>query len=317
MAGARKIAFVFNPAGQELEALVREKYPGVAEFVTPGEATQRIEEFSAVMTMDRKLPDDMLERGKGLEWVHVQSHGFYKALTPELKAHQATVTNARGAHPESVSEHIFGMLFGLVRHLREYARLQQEHRWERITMDTLFEKTLCIVGVGNIGSAVARRAKGFGMQVIGVDIVPVVCEALDELVGPREMDAAIARSDIVAICVPYTDETAGMFSRRRLQLLKPGAYLINIARGGIVDEEALLEMLQQGRISGAGFDVFETEPLPPESPLWDAPNLILLPHSASQTELSRRKLKEITMENIRRFLAGEPLLNVVKRGIAP
>ncbi|MDP2858605.1 MAG: D-2-hydroxyacid dehydrogenase [Bacillota bacterium] len=317
MAGARKIAFIFNPAGPELEALVRDKFAGAAEFLMPEEAVERIQEFSALMTMDRKLPDGLLSRAKALEWVHIQSHGFYKVLTPELRAHPATVTNARGAHPESVSEHIFAMLLALMRHLRDYTRLQQEHRWERITMDTLYEKTLCIIGVGNIGSAVARRAKGFGMRVIGVDIAPVVCESVDELVGPREMDAAIARSDVVAVCVPYNDDTAGMFCRRRMQMLKHGAYLVNIARGGIVDEVTLREMLDERRIAGAGFDVFETEPLPADSPLWDAPNLVLLPHTASQTELSRRRLKEIAVENIRRYLAGEPLLNVVKRGTVP
>ena len=317
MAGARKIAFMFNPAGPELEALVRDKFAGAAEFLMPEEIVERIEEFSALMTMDRKLPDGLLAYAKALEWVHIQSHGFYKVLTPELRAHPATVTNSRGAHPESVSEHVFAMLLGLMRHLREYTRLQQEHRWQPITMDTLYEKTLCIVGVGNIGSAVARRAKGFGMRVIGVDIAPVVCESVDELVGPIEMDAAIARADVVAVCVPYNDDTAGMFGRRRLQMLKQGAYLINIARGGIVDEATLREMLHERRIAGAGFDVFETEPLPADSPLWDAPNLILLPHSASRTELSRRRLKEVAVENIRRFLAGEPLLNVVKRGMVP
>ncbi len=317
MAGARKIAFIFNPVGPELESLVCGKYPGQVEFIKPEDLPTRAGEFSAIMVMDRQLPAGTFERADALEWVHVQSHGFYKVLTPELSAHRATVTNSRGAHPESVSEHVFTMLLGLMRHLKEYARQQAEHKWQPINMDTLFGKTMCIIGVGNVGSAVARRARGFGMRVIGVDILPVVCESVDELVGPAEMDAAIARSDVVAICVPYNEGTARMFDRRRLQMLKQGAYLVNIARGGIVDEKMMREMLEQGRLSGACFDVFETEPLPPDSPLWDAPNLILLPHSASRTALSRSKLQEIAVENIRRFLTGEPLLNVIKRGIVP
>jgi len=317
MAGAKRVAFIFNPVGPELESLVSSKYPGQAEFIKPEDLVARAGEFSAVVTMDRQLPGGVLERANALEWVHAQSHGFYKLLTPELRAHQATVTNSRGAHPESVSEHVFAMLLGLMRHLREYAHQQAEHRWQPINMDTLFGKTICVIGVGNVGSAVARRAKGFGMRVIGVDIEPVICESVDELVGPREMDTAIARSEVVAVCVPYSDETARMFDRRRLQMLRQGAYLVNIARGGIVDEKTLREMLEDGRLSGACFDVFETEPLPPESPMWDAPNLILLPHSASRTDLSRSRLKEIAAESVRRFLAGEPLLNVIKRGIAP
>lgn len=311
----KRIVFIHNPAGQALETAVKEKFGECVEFMSPERAALLAGEFDALMTIDRK-PEPGLFRGTRLKWVHAQSHGFGQLLIPELMSHPATVTNSRGCHSESVAEHVFAMLLGLMRKLKEYRECQAAHKWQRYTMDTLYGKTMCVVGVGSIGSAVARRARAFGMKVVGIDVVPVVCEAVDQLLGPQELDSALAAADVVTICVPFNPTTRNMFDSRRLHMMKPGSYLINIARGGIVDESTVLELLNQGRLKGAGFDVFETEPLPPESPLWDAPNMIVLPHSASQTDLSRRRLVELVVENIRRFLAGEPLINVVKQGAA-
>jgi phosphoglycerate dehydrogenase-like enzyme len=313
---AKRIVFVANFVGPELESAATTAYPGIVEFMQPEDLVLCAHEIDAVMALDRPLPLEFLARADRLVWVHSQSHGYYNLLSPEMEAHPATVTNSRGAHPESVSEHVFAMLLGLMRHLAEYMSYQTEHKWQRVTMDTLYGKTMCVIGVGNIGSAIARRAKGFGMRVVGVDIVPIVCDAVDELVGLERLDGALSSADVVSISVPYTNQTAGMFDSRRLHMMKKGAYLINTARGGIVDETTLVDMLKSGRLAGAGFDVFSAEPLPAGSPLWDAPNTILLPHSASQTALSRRRVMEIAIENIRRFLSGEPLLNIVKNGRA-
>lgn len=316
MTTATRIAFIVNTVGPHLESTMKERFPGVVEFYRPDEIVAIADQLDAVMAIDRALPAGFLANATRLKWVHAQSHGFASLVDESLKKHPATVTNSRGVHAEPVAEHVFGMLLYLTRRLREYTQFQQEHRWARVEQDSLFGKTMCVVGVGTIGSAVAKRARAFGMRVHGVDLLPIVCDSLDSLSGPHDLDRVLASSDIVVIAVPYNETTRGMFDRKRLYTMKPGAYLINIARGGIVDEATLLEVLQSGRLSGAGFDVFETEPLPPTSPLWAAPNSIMLPHSASWTALSRSRLLELVGEQIRRFLAGEPLLNVVKPGAA-
>ncbi len=313
----KRIAFIINPVGPRLVTEMEARFPGVAEFYKPDEIAPIADRFDAVMAIDRALPEGFLPAASRLKWVHAQCHGFGFLLNDELIEHGATVTNARGVHAESVAEHAFSMLLGLTRRLAEYRQIQQEHRWQRLMTDTLVGKTMCVIGVGTIGSAIARRAKSFDMKVAGVDIRPVVCESLSSLSGPDDLDSAISTADVVAVAVPFNETTRNMFPRDRLLKMKPGSYLINIARGGIVDEQAVVDMLNSGRLKGAGFDVFETEPLPADSPMWDAPNCILLPHSASFTEFCYDRLLELVSEQIRRFLAGEPLLNVVKEGLAP
>jgi phosphoglycerate dehydrogenase-like enzyme len=249
-----------------------------------------------------------------LRWVHSSGAGIETmAALRDLVDSDVTVTNMRGAHGRCIAEHAFAMLLSLTRQLVPLVENQRQHRWQahRGTMRELTGHTMVVVGMGTIGSTIARRGAAFEMRVIGVDMQPVEPPPGIEAVWPLErLDEALGIADVVVIATPQTHLTRGMMDARRINLIKRDAFLIVISRGKIIDEAALIASLKEGRLAGAGLDVTYTEPLPPDDPLWDAPNLILTPHcSASSRQTSERTLA-IARENMRRFIANEPLVNV-------
>jgi phosphoglycerate dehydrogenase-like enzyme len=192
---------------------------------------------------------------------------------------------------------------------------QRRRIWRRAevtgAMRELSGSTMVVVGLGNIGRAIARRAVGFEMRVLGIDVVPADPPPGVEAVWPVErLEEALPQADVLAIAAPFTPQTAGLIDGRRVGLLPQGALVVAISRGGILDEAALLEGLRSGRLAGAGLDVFAEEPLPADSPLWDVPNLLVSPHCSGSSWQTRERVWSITADNVRRFLAGEPLVNV-------
>jgi glyoxylate/hydroxypyruvate reductase len=196
-------------------------------------------------------------------------------------------------------------------------REQRAHRWERYAGEEIAGKTVCVVGLGKIGREVARLARALDARVVGT-VRDVRGRLPDELGVERleptdRLDELLPGADVVVLAVPHTALTHRLLDARRLALLRPGAILVNIARGDVVDEAALVDALRTGRLRGAALDVFEQEPLPAESPLWDLPNVFVCPHSASTVAAENERIVELFQENIRRYLDGRPLLNLLDK----
>ena len=258
---------------------------------------------------------------KQLKWIQNTGAGVEGlARIAEIAESDVTVTNTRGAHAATIAEHTFGFLLSLTRQLPQLLQAQREHNWARRIEGPqvgLTGLTLGVVGMGNIGRAIAKRGHAFDMNVIGVDVNEVPKpDFVDELSLLDGLDDLMRRSDVVAVAAPITPETAGMVGPEQLRLLKPTAYLLVMSRGGIIDEDTLVQMLNEGQLAGAGLDVMATEPLPEDSPLWDTPNLLLTPHCSGSSSYTSAAGRSIFYENLRRYLAKEPLTNLVdlKRG---
>ena len=262
---------------------------------------------------------ELLGQARALRWIQSPSAGvnFLQELS-DLVENEIVLTNTRGAHGPSIGEHTFALLFALTRHIPQCVAAQRAHHWARPelyrTSREMRGLTMGIVGYGAIGRAVAQRAKGFDMDVLAVDPHPEPGAPLvAETWAMARLPELLRRSDVVVVAAPLTTESYHLIDAAALAEMKPEAYLIVVSRGGIVDEEALVDALTAGRLAGAGLDVTEVEPLPAESRLWDAPNLIITPHTAGDSSEKERRCVEILRENLLRYAAGEDLLNVVDK----
>lgn len=297
-------------------APLREEFPEVT-FVAPSSPEEERAELRDADAFLGRIDETSFEAaGPSLKWVHSSGAGIETmAAIRDLVESDVTLTNVRGAHGRCIAEHAFAMLLALTRQLPTHLDSQRKHEWGfpgmRGSMRELTGNTMVVVGMGTIGSTIARRGAAFEMRVIGVDMNPVEPPpGIEAIWGLDRLDEALGIADVVVVATPQTHNTRGLIDARRIGLIKQDAYLIVISRGKIIDEAALIAALTEGRLAGAGLDVTYTEPLPPDDPLWDAPNLILTPHcSANSTQTYARGL-DITRENMRRFVAGEPLMNV-------
>jgi glyoxylate/hydroxypyruvate reductase len=269
--------------------------------------------------VDRASSGDLPRQAPRLRWVQLSSSGVGQLVERTgLGASPIVVTNAAGVHATALAEFVlFAMLYFAKRMPRVLADQRRRH-WERFALDTLPGKTLGVVGLGQVGHAIARVARGAGLRVVAVrrtaggtgsDLPDVA------VVYPQSgLGALLAESDYVVLIVPFTPDTAGLLGTRELALMKLGAVLINIARGQLVDEPALIHALRSGHLGGAALDVFATEPLPANSALWDLPNVLVTPHSMSTALGENEALVELFCENLRRYLGSEALRNVFDRG---
>jgi phosphoglycerate dehydrogenase-like enzyme len=256
--------------------------------------------------------------GGNVRWIQATSAGigqFVRNMRYDTRMSGTVFTTASGVHAEPLAEFcLMAMLLfnkGLLRMVRD----QERKHWERYAGTDLVGRTLVIVGVGTIGRKVARIGRAFGMTVIGVkrDAVGIDPATLNlhELYGPAQLGEALPRAEYLVLITPHTPDTEKMIGAPELAALPEGAIVINIARGAIVDEPALVEALRSGHLGGVALDVFAEEPLPAESPLWDMPNVLVSPHSGSTSDRENGRLTNLFCENLRRFLAGEQLLNVL------
>ncbi len=257
---------------------------------------------------------------KELKWLQAPSSGVNNYLTiPELVAGNVILTSATGTHAACLADSVFGMILAFTRCIKDFVVKQQKHEWAfqqfRPQMLELTGSTMGIIGLGAVGRAVARRAVAFGMRVIAVDLLslekPVTVEALWR---PERLHDVLAVSDYVVVTVPYTAQTDGMIGAAEIAQMKPDALLVGISRGRIIDEAALIAALKSGHVRGAALDVFAQEPLPPDSELWDMPNVLITPHAAGGTQFEADYILDIFRENLDRFLRGElPLRNQVDK----
>jgi phosphoglycerate dehydrogenase-like enzyme len=249
-----------------------------------------------------------------LRWLQSPSAGVEGQLYPALQESDIILTNAAGIHAPYCAEHAFALLLGLTRGIHRHVRNQIKRQWRVTPLIEIGGWTLGIIGMGGFGVHMAQRGKGLGMHVIAVDPYRADKPAVvDELVPIDRLPELLRQSDVLMIACPHTVETHHLINAETLKLIKPGAYLINVTRGGIVDESALVDALRDGRVAGAGLDVFEVEPLPEDSPLWDMENVIITPHAAGQSQHRPRPTIELFCDSIKLYLRRAPLRNVVDK----
>jgi phosphoglycerate dehydrogenase-like enzyme len=273
----------------------------------------------ADVVVAQDLSDEQLARAGRVRWLSSVAAGLDGIVTPALLASGIAITTASGVHGPNIAEHVLAMMLMFTRGLPKLFRAQLARRWDRNltsrsgAFGELTGKTLLIVGLGRIGEAIAVRARPFGVRVVALKHDPSTRHdagvAVDELLGLDGLDDTLGRADHVCVTVPLTPATHHLIDARRIARLRAGAFVYNISRGAVIDEAALVDALRAGKLAGAGLDVFEEEPLPETSPLWDLDNVILTPHVAGVTPLYYQRTAALFADNLARFLAGEPLAN--------
>jgi phosphoglycerate dehydrogenase-like enzyme len=264
---------------------------------------------------------ESLRPARRLRWIHSPAAAVHAVLIPEVVASDITVTNARNVHGPVVAEHAMALIYALAKRLHIARDHQLRQDWAQQTMwdspprpRELAGATVLLVGMGAIGENIARAAHAVGMQVIGVREHPDRGSRwVERVVGFDKLDAVLPSADFVVLAAPVTEKTRGLFDAVRLAMLKPSAYLVNVARAALIDHVALAVALQQRRLAGAALDVFDEEPLPSDSPLWNVPELLITPHSAALTENLWHRHYELLVENLKRFRAQRPLVGIVDK----
>jgi phosphoglycerate dehydrogenase-like enzyme len=291
----------------ELKVVVTENHTHAAQVIARADAAFGV------------IPPDLLRQAPQLRWLQAPQAappaGYYY---PELIAHPVAITNFREIYNDHIGAHVMAFVLAFARGLHHYIPQQVKREWKKLPPDTgvihLPEATALVVGVGGIGSEVARLAAAFGMRVIGVDErrrdpPPGVAE----LHRSDELDALLPTADFVILTVPHTPETEGFMNRARFQEMKKTAFFINIGRGMTTRLDDLVDALRAGEIAGAGLDVYEQEPLPPDHPLWTTPGVLLTPHTAGYGPYLDERRYQIILDNCRRFLTSQPLRNLVDK----
>lgn len=244
-----------------------------------------------------------------LQWVQGPAAGVELDIWWDLVGRGVRVTSAAGVHAEPIAQYVMTYVAHWHRDVEAHRRAQAEHRWEPITSDDLTTKTLGIVGHGGIGAAVARIAKAFGMRVLALRRSPIDDPNVDGAFGPDGLHPLLAESDYVVVSAALTDETRHMIDADALAAMGPDTVVVNVARGGLVDHDALERALVDGTIRGAVLDVTDPEPLPADSALWDLENCVLTPHDSGPSPLAGERLGALFLDNLERFVAGEGLIN--------
>jgi phosphoglycerate dehydrogenase-like enzyme len=330
---------VIHPAVEpERLAALEAVAPGV-EWVNAADEAAAAGAVPGADALLGKVTPAILGRADRLRWVQAFTVSLEHYMFPALVAHPCVLTNMRGLFGDVIADQVMGYVVCFARNLHVYARRQLEHRYEPVggesarvsnivgpgtvnAMDrgTIYlpRATMGVIGLGAIGSEIARRALAFGMTVRGVDRFPhriTPPEGVASVEGIDRLPDLLAASDFAVIAAPHTPETERLFDAEMIAHLRPTSYLINIGRGAIVVLDDLVAALRAGRLAGAALDVFEVEPLPADHPLWDFPNVIITPHTAGYSPVIAERHLATLVENVRRFAAGEPLNNVVDKAL--
>jgi len=268
------------------------------------------------------LKPEQIKAASKLRWVHSTAAAVHQLIFPELVESEIVLTNARDVHGPVVAEHVIALIFALAKHIPQAVRLQQLHQWGQQAVwesqphpREVAGATLGLVGLGSIGRSVAQHASALGMRVVAAREHPEKPRpaTVAEVFAASELQPLLAQSDYVVLSVPVTPASRHLIDAPRLAQMKSDAYLINVGRGSLIDTNALIDALRSRQIAGAALDVFDKEPLAPDSPLWDLDNLLITPHTAGLTDkLWERHYQQVT-DNLRRYLAHQPLLSVVDK----
>ncbi len=269
----------------------------------------------AEISYGMRIPTNLLARAPKLKWIQVTSAGVDRYLNDEFRRSPIILTNASGVHATPIGEFVVSLMLMFAKNAVTFFEAKQQKQWMRTPGTVLNGKTVGVVGLGSIGQEVARLCKAFRMRVIATRRSPTKRTArnVDLLLPPNGLPRLLEESDYVALCVPLTPETRNLMSTAEFKMMKPGAYIINIGRGPVIDEAALVHALQEKQIAGAGLDVFAVEPLPLESKLWDMPNAIISPHVSGGREDYEVGALDIFCRNLHRYIEGKRLINVVNK----
>jgi phosphoglycerate dehydrogenase-like enzyme len=285
--------------------------PRVRVARVTGRATWLEEAPEAEVILGFRPLRDAARRARRLRWVHAVGAGV-ENLCQDVAGTEIIVTNNH-VHGDGIAEHVFALVLAHLRRLREVFTCQEARRWaqDELVGEVLAGRTMGIAGLGTIGRHVARRAAAFGMRVWGTKRRPEPVEGVERVLPPDGLPAVLREAHVLVLTLPLTPATRGVLGPREVRLLPRGAFVVNVGRGGLVDETALIAALAEGHVAGAGLDVFADEPLPPESPLWGLPGVIVTPHVAGNFPGYMDRIVPVFCENLRRYLAGQPLVNVV------
>ena len=285
------------------------------EILNVNSEEEALQEIETIDVIYGSITPALLERAKKLKWMQAPSIGLENYMFPALIESDIEITNMAGIFSDVIADHTLAYILMFARGFHVYMRKQLERNWEPgVPVIHLANQTLGIIGLGGIGMEIARRGSACGMRVIATDakqrekpdFVNTLCEI-------EKLNDLLEESDFVVSCVPHSPETVKLIGGEQFQRMKTTAYFINISRGVVVDLAALTHALESGAIAGAGLDVFETEPLPSEHPLWEMENVIITPHIAGASAYIQQRRVAMLKENLRRTISGEPLQNVVDR----
>lgn len=286
------------------------------------EARRNLETIMArteVLLSNPVVPDDVATLAPVLKWLQLTSAGVDRLLDAPVFRAGITVTTASGIHAVPISEYVLGAMIAFAKGFPKAFRAQAEGVWRPYWPDELEGRTVGVIGMGAIGARVAHLAHHLGMRVLAIRRSTerrspgkdAGAPHIDEFLPPRDLPNLLAESDYVVVAVPLTGESRGLIGEAELRMMKPSAVIINIARGAVIDEGALVRALKEGWIAGAALDVYQMEPLPQDSALWGLENVILTPHISGGTPRYMERAVDLFCENLRHYLAGEPLRNVV------
>ncbi|MBS1841675.1 MAG: D-2-hydroxyacid dehydrogenase [Acidobacteria bacterium] len=283
-----------------------------------GELTEEAKEATAIFQWSgsKELLQQAFAACPKLKWIHSRSAGLEQTLFPELRDSTVPLTNGTGVFSPALAEFVLGAIFYFAKDFRRLIRNQITGRWEQFDVDTAAGSTVGIVGYGDIGRAVAARAKAMGMNVLALKRHPdkrKEGDVADEIFGPNQRIEMISKCDYIAVTAPLTPETRGLIGETEIAAMKHSAVVINVGRGAVLDEKALIRALRNGKIRGAALDVFEEEPLPAGHPFYAMQNVLLSPHSTDHTRDWLNNSMEFFAEQCERFLDGKPLLNIVDK----
>jgi phosphoglycerate dehydrogenase-like enzyme len=306
------------------------------EVVNAADTREALEQTASADAFFGKITPELLKTAQKLRWVQSPTASLEHYVFPKLIEHPCVLTNMRGLFSDVIADHVFGFILCFARNFHHYIRNQMSCRWQPVGGDKtpdfvtgagvmtgqdrahlhLADATLGVVGLGSIGTEVAGRGLAFGMRVVAVDPVQAQGPAgVTAVWKPERLPHLLGQSDFLVIAAPHTPQTQQMFRREQFRQMKRTAYLINIGRGAIVHLADLTAALQSGEIAGAGLDVFETEPLPPDHPLWRMESVIITPHVAGHSPRIPERHLAVLLDNVGRFVRGEPLRNVVNKAL--
>ena len=308
---------VENFDAHALAARLGPQFPGLELRASrdPASAIALAPGSGVMMGFGHDFSEAVLAAEPSVEWVQTLTAGTDALFNLKALPAGARVTCMAGVQGPQMAEMAFLHMLTLVRRYPRMLDNQRAHRWERWPQAVLFGKTVVIVGVGGIATGLAKRCKAFDMEVIGVTSTPRAAEGFDRMMPRAELAEAAALADFLIVLVPLSPETRHLIDAPVLAAMKRSAFLVNIARGGVVDEQALLAALKEGRLAGAGLDVFEVEPLPAESPLWDAPGMVITGHVGGMSEIYNQQMVPVVERNLRCYVEGrwDDMVNVVRR----
>jgi phosphoglycerate dehydrogenase-like enzyme len=301
---------------------LRQQFPQlrVAYSSNSAEAEAQLRDAEVAVTVS--LSSEQFRAATELRWIHSPAAAVHELMTPELVNSAVTVTNGRDVHGPVVAEHVMSLIFAWAKAIPQAVRLQQSHQWGKEIIwngrnrpREIAGATAGLIGLGSIGRAVARHASALGMKVIATRERPEQgsAQGVHQVFASSQIDQLLEQSDFVVLAAPITPSTRGLINSERLARMKPDAYLINVGRGQLIDEAALIDVLRNHHIAGAALDVFDIEPLPSDSPLWDLENLLITPHTAGLAEKLWEREYALFSENLQRYLSHRPMLALVDR----